>query len=46
VGEGWLLALSDWAKVFVFLTLPLLVIAALVEVNLTLRVVLWVYGAS
>jgi len=46
VGEGWLLALSDWVKVFVFLTLPLLVIAALVEVNLTLRVVLWVYGAS
>jgi uncharacterized membrane protein SpoIIM required for sporulation/ABC-type transport system involved in multi-copper enzyme maturation permease subunit len=45
VSEGWLLALADFAKVFVFATLPLLVIAAIVEVNLTLRVVLWIYGA-
>lgn len=44
VGEGWLSALADFFKVFVFVTLPLLVIAAFVEVNLTLRVVLWIYG--
>lgn len=45
VGEGWLAALTDFVKVFVFVTLPLLLIAAFVEVNLTLRVVLWAYGA-
>ena len=45
VGEGWLSALADFCKVFVFGTLPLLVIAAIVEVSLTLRVVMWVYGA-
>ena len=45
VGEGWLAALADFCKVFVFVTLPLLVIAAIVEVNLTLRVVVWAYGA-
>lgn len=45
VGEGWLAALADFAKVFVFATLPLLLIAAIVEVNLTLRVVLWAYGS-
>jgi uncharacterized membrane protein SpoIIM required for sporulation/ABC-type transport system involved in multi-copper enzyme maturation permease subunit len=44
VGEGWLSALADFVKVFVFATLPLLLIAAIVEVNLTLRVVLWAYG--
>jgi stage II sporulation protein M len=44
VGEGWLAALADFIKVFVFATLPLLLIAAIVEVNLTLRVVLWAYG--
>ncbi len=45
VGEGWLAALVDFVKVFIFLTLPLLVIAALIEVNLTLRVVIWAFGA-
>jgi uncharacterized membrane protein SpoIIM required for sporulation len=45
VGEGWLAALADFCKVFVFVTLPLLVIAAMVEVNVTLRVVVWAYGA-
>ncbi len=44
VGEGWLAALADFVKVFAFVTLPLLLIAAIVEVNLTLRVVLWAYG--
>ncbi len=43
VGEGWLSALVDFGKVFVFATLPLLLIAAIVEVNLTLRVVQWVF---
>jgi uncharacterized membrane protein SpoIIM required for sporulation/ABC-type transport system involved in multi-copper enzyme maturation permease subunit len=45
VGEGWLAALADFVKVFVFVTLPLLVVAAIVEVNLTLRVVIWTYSA-
>ena len=45
VGEGWLAALADFVKVFIFVTLPLLLVAALVEVNLTLRVVIWAYGA-
>jgi len=45
VGESWLAALADFCKVFVFVTLPLLVVAAIVEVNLTLRVVVWAYGA-
>jgi stage II sporulation protein M len=43
VGEGWLSALVDFGKVFVFATLPLLLIAAIVEVNLTLRLVQWVF---
>jgi uncharacterized membrane protein SpoIIM required for sporulation len=44
VGEGWLSALADFIKVFIFATLPLLLVAAIVEVNLTLRVVQWVFA--
>jgi uncharacterized membrane protein SpoIIM required for sporulation len=45
MGEGWLAALADFIKVFVFITLPLLVIAAVVERHITWRVVIWTYGA-
>jgi uncharacterized membrane protein SpoIIM required for sporulation len=44
VGEGLLLAIADFLKVFLFLVLPLLLIAAFVEANVTPRVVLWAFG--
>jgi uncharacterized membrane protein SpoIIM required for sporulation len=45
VGEGLLLALSDFAKVFLFLVVPLLLLAAFLEVNLTPHIVLWLKEA-
>jgi uncharacterized membrane protein SpoIIM required for sporulation len=45
VGDGLLLALADFAKVFLFLVVPLLLLAAFLEVNLTPHVVLWLKGA-
>jgi uncharacterized membrane protein SpoIIM required for sporulation/ABC-type transport system involved in multi-copper enzyme maturation permease subunit len=44
LGESWLLALADWAKVSLALVVPLLLIAALAEAYLTPRVVLAVFG--
>jgi uncharacterized membrane protein SpoIIM required for sporulation/ABC-type transport system involved in multi-copper enzyme maturation permease subunit len=44
VGEGWLRALADFIKVFVALILPLLALAAAVEVHVTPAVVVWVFG--
>jgi uncharacterized membrane protein SpoIIM required for sporulation/ABC-type transport system involved in multi-copper enzyme maturation permease subunit len=44
VGEGWLWALADFIKVFVALILPLLALAAAVEVHVTPAVVVWVFG--
>jgi uncharacterized membrane protein SpoIIM required for sporulation len=44
VGEGLVAALAEFAKVFLFLVVPLLLIAALVEANLTPQIVLWAYG--
>ena len=44
VGEGMVVALADLVKVFIFLVVPLLLIAAFVEANLTPQIVLWVYG--
>ncbi|MGQ9625759.1 MAG: stage II sporulation protein M [Anaerolineae bacterium] len=44
VGESLLLAAADFVKVFFFLVIPLLLLAAFLEVNLTPRLVLWVYG--
>ena len=43
-GENLLHAFADVVKVFVFVVLPLLLIAAWVEANLTPQVVLWFYG--
>jgi uncharacterized membrane protein SpoIIM required for sporulation len=44
LGEGWLQALVDFVKLFVFVVLPLLVIAALAEAYVTPQVVCLVYG--
>ena len=44
LGEGWLLALADWAKIALAVAMPLLVVAALAEVFLTPLVVRLVLG--
>jgi uncharacterized membrane protein SpoIIM required for sporulation len=44
VGEGLIAASADFCKVFVFLVVPLLLIAAFVEANLTPQIVVWLYG--
>jgi uncharacterized membrane protein SpoIIM required for sporulation/ABC-type transport system involved in multi-copper enzyme maturation permease subunit len=44
VGQGFLLALADFGKVFFFLVVPMLLLAAILEVNLTPQVVLLFYG--
>ncbi len=44
VGEGWLWALADFVKVFIAVVMPLLVIAAVVEVHVTPAVVVWAFG--
>jgi uncharacterized membrane protein SpoIIM required for sporulation/ABC-type transport system involved in multi-copper enzyme maturation permease subunit len=43
-GENLLRALADLTKIFLFVILPLLLIAAWVEANVTPYVVLWFYG--
>jgi uncharacterized membrane protein SpoIIM required for sporulation len=45
VGDNVLHALADLVKVFLFLVVPLLVVAALIEVALTPRIVMWIYGS-
>ncbi|HLF28149.1 MAG TPA: stage II sporulation protein M [Anaerolineae bacterium] len=35
LGESWLLALADYVKVLIFVVVPLLVVAALIEANIT-----------
>lgn len=44
VGEGLIAAAADLVKVFLFLVVPLLFLAALAEVYLTPQIVVWVYG--
>jgi uncharacterized membrane protein SpoIIM required for sporulation len=44
VGDNFLQALADLVKTFVFLVVPLLLVAAVIEVTITPRIVLWVYG--
>lgn len=41
VGEAWLKAVSDWAKVMIGLVMPFLLAAALVEMSITPRLALW-----
>lgn len=44
VSEGWLRALADFIKVFLALVLPLLALAAAVEVYVTPAIVIRIYG--
>ena len=44
VGEGWLWALADFIKVFIALVLPLLALAAAIEVHVTPYIVVQVFG--
>ncbi len=44
VGEGWMQALADFVKAFLAVVVPLLALAAAVEVFLTPAIVLAVYG--
>jgi uncharacterized membrane protein SpoIIM required for sporulation/ABC-type transport system involved in multi-copper enzyme maturation permease subunit len=43
VGEGWLEALADFIKVFIALVVPLLALAAAVEVHVTPVIVVWAF---
>jgi uncharacterized membrane protein SpoIIM required for sporulation/ABC-type transport system involved in multi-copper enzyme maturation permease subunit len=43
VGEVWITALGNWAKLMVGLVIPLLFIAAVVEAWVTPRLVLWLF---
>jgi uncharacterized membrane protein SpoIIM required for sporulation/ABC-type transport system involved in multi-copper enzyme maturation permease subunit len=45
VGEGWLRALAEFVAVFVALVMPLLALAAAVEVHVTPAVVVWAFGS-
>lgn len=42
--SGFISALADWLKVFVIVVLPLLLVAAFVEANITPRVVTFFFG--
>jgi uncharacterized membrane protein SpoIIM required for sporulation/ABC-type transport system involved in multi-copper enzyme maturation permease subunit len=44
IGESWLAAMVDWAKVMVGLVLPLLLGAAILEVLVTPRIASWIFG--
>jgi len=46
VGEGWLWALADFIKIFVALVLPLLALAAAIEVHVTPDIVVRVFGGQ
>jgi uncharacterized membrane protein SpoIIM required for sporulation len=44
VGEGFVASIADFAKIFLFLVVPLLLAAAFVEANITPQIVIWAYG--
>jgi uncharacterized membrane protein SpoIIM required for sporulation/ABC-type transport system involved in multi-copper enzyme maturation permease subunit len=44
VGQGFLLVLANFCKIFLFLVVPLLLGAAFIEANLTPQIVLALYG--
>lgn len=44
LGESWLIALGEWARISLGLVLPLLLGAAAIEVFITPRVALWLLG--
>jgi uncharacterized membrane protein SpoIIM required for sporulation len=45
VGQGFLLVLANFCKIFLFLVVPLLLGAAFIEANVTPQIVLGLYGA-
>ena len=44
IGEAWIRTLADWARLICFLVLPLLVVAAFLEVFITPRAALAMFG--
>ncbi|MGD8750670.1 MAG: stage II sporulation protein M, partial [Anaerolineales bacterium] len=44
IGEAWLRALADWAKIVLAWVLPLLLAAAALEIFITPKVVIWLLG--
>jgi len=44
VGESLLLAIADLLKVFLLLVVPMLLVSAFIEVNITPQVVVWFFG--
>jgi len=45
IGEAWIRTLADWARVVLFLVIPLLIVAAFLEVYITPRVALALFGS-
>jgi uncharacterized membrane protein SpoIIM required for sporulation len=45
VGQSWLRALAHFVKLFVLVVLPMLALAALIEVHITPRLVMAIYGS-
>ncbi len=43
-GENLLRALAELLKIFIFVVLPMLLVAAWIEANITPQIVLWFYG--
>ena len=43
-GESFLSALADFVRAFVFVVVPVLLLAAFIEANITPDVVIWLYG--
>lgn len=43
-GENLMRALADFVKIILFVVLPLLGMAALIEVNVTPQILIWLYG--
>ncbi len=44
LGDGWLIALTNWVKIFLGVAFPLLIGAAILEVFLTPTIVVWALG--
>ena len=44
IGEAWLRAMADWARIMLALVVPLFLLAALLEMYLAPRVVMWLLG--
>jgi uncharacterized membrane protein SpoIIM required for sporulation/ABC-type transport system involved in multi-copper enzyme maturation permease subunit len=44
VGQGFLLSMADFTKIFLFLLLPMLLVAALIEATITPQIILAVYA--